>query len=100
MKTKKENKMSKPKRGSDHRDELREEWTARLTDRLVGLSITKVSYTQDEDMEACGWYESGIQLHMDDGSVIVVQRDDEGNGPGSLAIYHTEKKSTEYAPTI
>lgn len=85
---------------TDYRNELREEWTSRLSERLVGLSITKVSYTADEDMEACGWYESGIQLHMDDGSVIVVQRDDEGNGPGSLAIYHTEKKSTEYAPTI
>lgn len=93
--------MKKTKRTeTSYRNELREEWTSRLTERLVGLSITKVSYTADADMEACGWHESGIQLYLDDGSVIVVQRDDEGNGPGSLAIYHTEKKSTEYAPTI
>jgi hypothetical protein len=90
----------KQKTKADHRNALREEWTARLTERLVGLTITKVSYTGDEDMEMCGWHQAGVQLHLDDGTVMIVQQDDEGNAPGSLAIYHQDKKQTEYAPTI
>lgn len=84
----------------DKRSKLREEWTERLNERLVGLTITKVAYTSDEDMEMCGWHESGAQIFLDDGSILVIQQDDEGNGPGSVGIYHTKRKGAEYAPTI
>ena len=84
----------------NRRDKLREEWTERLTDRLVGLTITKVAYTTDEDMDMCDWSEAGVQIFLDDGSILVIQRDDEGNGPGAIGIYHTKRKGAEYAPTI
>ena len=90
----------KQKSKLDRRDLLRDDWTSKIAKRLVGLTIERVTYTQEEDMEDRGWHQAGVQLHLDDGTVIVVQRDSEGNGPGSLDIYHQDKNRRECAPTI
>jgi hypothetical protein len=62
------------------------QWEKVAKDHLVGRTIKSLFYMGEEDVEAMGWYESGIVLVLDNGVQVVVQQDPEGNGPGSLYL--------------
>lgn len=68
------------------------EWEKRARDLLVGRRITHVQYTPREAASHQMWDERGIELYLDDGTILFVQRDDEGNGPGALAYANPKKK--------
>ena len=72
--------------------EIEQRWTRAAYDALVGRKIVKVQYLGKTDCENMGWDESGIALILDNGSSVIVQADDEGNGPGALLIL---SKTTE-----
>lgn len=63
-------------------------WTERATQQFVGKTITAAFYMDRDDAEAMGWMKRGLVLVLDDVAQVIVQQDDEGNGPGSL-LYAT-----------
>ncbi len=73
-------------------------WTKKAERLLVGKTIKQVSYTTTENNKDLGWHESGLVIFLDDGTQIIVQCDDEGNGPGSLEV--TKGTKYEILPTI
>ena len=66
--------------------EIETKWTIEATRALVGRKIVKVEYMSKENCEALDWYESGLILVLDNDTFVIVQQDDEGNGPGSLVV--------------
>ncbi|NDE17451.1 hypothetical protein EBZ80_21215 [bacterium] len=78
--------------------EIETRWTNEATRALVGRRIVKVQYLGKKDCENMGWDDSGIALILDNGNTVIVQQDDEGNGPGALLIL---SKTTEVIlPTL
>lgn len=73
-------------------------WTKIATDALVGRKIVKVEYMSKENCKELDWYESGLVLVLDNKTFVVVQCDDEGNGPGSLVVQSMTSDIT--LPTI
>ena len=63
-------------------------WNEFATKRLVGKKILKAVY---EDVFGDGVL--GITFTLDDGTVVIASRDDEGNGPGALFLEGKEKDS-------
>jgi hypothetical protein len=64
---------------------LKKTWSDRLQP-LVGRSIARVRYMDDEERREFGWSCSAIVLQLDDGTLLIPQADDEGNGAGALFI--------------
>ena len=63
---------------------LVEHWNKEAQARLVGRTIVAVSYTSAQEVESFGWYARGLSLELDDGTLLILSQDDEGNGPGAL----------------
>lgn len=51
---------------------------------VVGRTITNVRWMTKREMEDHMWYQKGVILELDDGSIIYPSQDDEGNGPGTM----------------
>ena len=66
--------------------EIETKWTKVATDALVGRKIIKVEYMSKDNCKELDWYESGLVLILDNNTFVVVQCDDEGNGPGALVV--------------
>jgi len=66
---------------------------------LVGRTIVAVGYTSDDEVNASGCEQRGAELVLDDGAVIVIYRDDEGNGPGTSVVYRPDTEAA-YLPTF
>lgn len=81
-----------------NRDELKEWWAGKLS-KLVGRTITQVTYMSDKDAERNMWDRCAVVLVLDDGTSISPMQDDEGNGPGALTI-HFAKGGVKTAPVI
>lgn len=62
------------------------EWEKIAKDTLVGRTITDAFYLNDQEISEMDWYEYGLVFVLDNGATILVQQDDEGNGPGSLYV--------------
>ena len=62
---------------------------ANAQDLLVGRTIKAVGYSHGEDGRP--W----PCIVLDNGTTLTVSRDDEGNGPGSLFIYHAAEETCE-----
>lgn len=78
--------------------EIETKWTKVATDALVGRKIIKVEYMSKDNCKELDWYESGLVLILDNNTFVVVQCDDEGNGPGSLVVQSMTSDIT--LPTI
>jgi hypothetical protein len=59
-------------------------WTELIAKHLVGKKITKVEYLPKEYMEDFMWYKRPITIHLDDGTILTPQSDDEGNDGGAM----------------
>jgi hypothetical protein len=80
------------------KSEIETNWTNAAIKALVGRKIVAVEYLSKETCDALDWWESGVVLILDNGSEVLVQADDEGNGPGALNIL---SKTGEFLiPTI
>jgi len=81
------------------------EWSDYLTDNLTktakqvleGRTIVEVRYLTDEEMEVMGWYKRPICFQLDNGTLCIPQKDDEGNDGGSLFYQHfIEKEGVKF----
>jgi hypothetical protein len=61
-------------------------WRDVALKHLQGRTIVDAFYLSANEREAIGWDQSGIILILDNNAQILVQQDDEGNGPGALSI--------------
>jgi len=75
-----------PERLFKTEDDTRAYWNDLARKALVGRTIKEARYMTQDEADMMGWYERSIILFFDDGSWVVPQRDDEGNGGGALAI--------------
>lgn len=67
-------------------DKLAAHWNKIAADMLVGRKIVKVSYMDAKETEALGWCRRAVVIELDDGNLIFLSADDEGNGSGALFI--------------
>lgn len=78
--------------------DIEQRWTRKAYDLLVGRTIKRAEYLSKSNCEELGWDDSGLVLILDNGSQILVQCDDEGNGPGALVVQ--TKTDFDILPTI
>lgn len=64
------------------------EWLDTLVASLKGRKIVDVGYAIDTE-EAMAW----PVLILDDGTQVIINRDDEGNGPGVMRVYKNDEDS-------
>lgn len=76
----------------------RSHWEAIATENLVGRTIKEVFYMTDAEIAHMGWDSSGVVLMLDNDVAVIVQRDDEGNGPG--ALYLSNPTQSVIVPTL
>lgn len=72
-------------------------WTTIANKVLKGKTIKQVRYMMDAELEDLMWDERGLVIIFTDDSYIYIMRDDEGNGPGSVA---TSDESHPVLPTL
>lgn len=65
-------------------------WTELTAKHLEGKKIVKVEYLPAEMLEDFMWYKRPITIHLDDGTILVPQSDDEGNDGGAM-LTNTEE---------
>jgi hypothetical protein len=73
--------------------------TARMTNyyrreygALIGRKIVDMRAMHKEEMDLFLWYGGpGVVMILDDGSLFIPMRDEEGNGPGQLMIQEAGK---------
>lgn len=78
--------------------DLRTRWTAIANKHLAGRTITHAFYMNEEDTKAMDWYNSGLVMVLDNGVQLMIQQDDEGNGPGAVAC--TTETACVILPTL
>jgi len=54
---------------------------------LAGRTIKCVRATASYEMAKLGWDRPGVVLVLDNGNLVTVQADPEGNGPGTLVVH-------------
>ena len=77
-----------PKRQS--RAAERQRWTEHARQHLQGRTIVQVEYMEDEEARDLDWSELPLVLTLDDGTVLVPMRDDEGNGAGAVSCQKSD----------
>jgi hypothetical protein len=68
-------------------------WDKLARANLAGRVIKDATYLSQEEMETLGWRAAGLVLVLDNGAVVVVLQDDEGNGPGALVVQHEGRET-------
>ena len=81
--------------------DIREHWTKKAEDNLLGCQIVKVEYMPDEEVKDMMWYNSPLCILLENPKGekfwIYPSRDDEGNDGGAL---FTTIKGYPCAPVI
>ena len=77
---------------------LKENWTAKISDFLVGKTIRHIRYMTAQEVDDLGWTKSNVVIEFDDGHWIVPMMDDEGNDAG--ALWSSEGKQLSIIPVI
>jgi hypothetical protein len=70
--------------------ELRNKWTEHARAMLKNRKIVDARYPTDEQREEGA---EGLLIVLDNGAIWTVMQDDEGNGPGALALAYTTNKT-------
>jgi hypothetical protein len=52
--------------------------------QLVGRTIARVAYMNNNSAENLGWERHAVVITLDDGTMLLPSRDDEGNDAGAL----------------
>lgn len=60
-------------------------WTELVSKNLVGKTITKVEYVNDEEVEDNMWYKKPIAIQLDGKHWLIPMSDDEGNDGGAIS---------------
>jgi hypothetical protein len=62
-----------------------------LQKTLLGRRIVAARYTTPQEQSEWGWFEKGIILQFDNGTIGIVQADEEGNDAGRMIIQEKER---------
>ena len=74
-------------------------WNMRAKARLEGKTIRQVRYMTGGEAESLGWWQRGVVFSLNDGTHVVIQQDDEGNGPGAMLLLD-RRGDWEVLPTL
>mgnify|MGYP001302268741 CR=1 FL=1 len=66
------------------KEDIEKYWTDLVSKNLVGKTITKVEYVDDEEVEDNMWYKKPIAIQLDGKHWLIPMSDDEGNNAGAL----------------
>lgn len=72
------NKMAKDRVSPDNY------WISEANKHLKGRKIVEIRYLTTQEMKGMGWMYRSIILILNDGTMILPSRDDEGNDAGAL----------------
>ena len=61
-------------------------WEDKANILLLGRRIVKVYWMSEKEAKQCHWNKRPLIFHLDDGSRIIPQCDDEGNDGGALWV--------------
>tara|TARA_Y100001958_G_scaffold156680_2_gene149901 strand:+ start:579 stop:836 length:258 start_codon:yes stop_codon:yes gene_type:complete len=78
----------------------RERWNKIATEKLKGRKILKVRYMKKEEADNWGFMSQPLVLFLDDQSILVPQRDDEGNDAGALVKVHNNGTAETILPVL
>ena len=71
------------------------DWVKYGKDHLEGRTITEVRYLTNKEAEQMGWYHRSIVMQLDNGTIIMPSRDDEGNDAGALFGFDPNEQKEE-----
>ena len=63
---------------------MEENKTELISKHLIGKKIVKVEYLPEEYMEDFMWKKRPITIHLEDGTIITPQSDNQGNDGGTI----------------
>lgn len=66
------------------REQLKAEWRERMLRHVQGKTIVDIRWMSEDEVREMGWSCGAVVLVLDDGTLLLPSRDDEGNGPGAL----------------
>jgi hypothetical protein len=69
---------------------LTDRWNKQAKKVLLGKKIVQVKYVDSEEAEKYMWYLRPVSFTLDDGTRLVVMRDDEGNDGGALCYLNDD----------
>ena len=80
--------------------DYKKQWEDKANILLLGRRIVRIKWqSETEAHESFGWHNRAVELHLDDGTILVPQRDDEGNDAGALLwINPKELVESEHFP--
>jgi hypothetical protein len=70
-----------------------------INDILKGRTIVAARYMSKQEAEDMYWDSRPLVIHLDNGTLLFMSRDDEGNDGGAL-FYQTKEKQTDGKFTI
>jgi len=76
----------------------RERWLPAIRRLLEGRTIVEARYMNVIEVDQEMWPCASVQLKLDDGTLVRVSRDDEGNGPGALLFLKPPKMTRDVLP--
>ena len=65
--------------------QLEKKWELRISEHLIGRTITKVEYLYDSEMKDEMWYKKPCAIQLDNKYWLVPMQDDEGNDGGAIS---------------
>ena len=69
---------------------LTNRWNKQAKKVLLGKKIIQVKYVDTEEAEKYMWGSRPISFTLDDGTRLIVMRDDEGNDGGALCYLNSD----------
>jgi len=76
-------------------DKIERRWTAYANQHLIGRRIVSVRYMTQEEADGLDWYSRPLVIHLDNGTLLYMSSDDEGNDGGAL-FGNTEKEQLTF----
>ena len=77
---------------------LTDRWNKQAKKVLLGRKIVQVSYVDTKEAKSIMWYNRPVSFTLDDGTRVMVQRDDEGNDGGVL--WYANKDVEDVLPVL
>ena len=77
---------------------LTDRWNKQAKKVLLGKKIVQVKYIDTEEAKSIMWYNRPVSFMLDDGTRLMVQRDDEGNDGG--ALWYANKDGEDVLPVL
>lgn len=60
------------------------DWAEAANKKLKGQRIKCARYMTDKEVEQMGWDQRALVIVLQNGHILMVSQDDEGNGPGAV----------------